>query len=314
MSIDPPDAWLVLRSAAGLGDQILPVRERFFIGRECVGIEPDQRLLIDEPTVSRVHAEIRLDPVSHQAFIVDTSSNGTRVNGRRIERAAPVPLRPGDQIVVGTTTVEFQAAPRPAATVASPRATVKDVGLVRMAMVVGDIVQYSTISEYTDAGRLTSTLDRLYGPLFQLLEAHRGTLNNFVGDAFFAIWEVDHVPDAVEQAVEFALAAATEVELLGATLGVKGPDGSPLRMGWAVAEGLVGVSTMTGKLVTVVGDATNLAFRISGLAARSGRGDVLVTESVRQGAGDRFRFDQEEEVVVKGRLAPARIYAAHWGR
>jgi class 3 adenylate cyclase len=98
---------------------------------------------------------------------------------------------------------------------------------------------------------------------------------------------------------------------LSESLRLRDPDGLPIRMGWAVVEGPVGVSTLTGRLVTVLGDATNLAFRISGLAARQGRSDVLVTGSVPAGCHGRFRFDSGEDVVVKGRTAAVRILAAH---
>jgi class 3 adenylate cyclase len=290
---------------------VWPLIDRLFIGRECAGIEPDRRLLVDEANVSRVHAELRWDAATSQAYVVDVSTNGTRVNGRRIERVSPVPLQSGDQILVGTTILEYRSSPSSPAAQVPERLTVKDVSLARMAMVVGDIVQYSTISEYTDAGRLTASLDRIYGTLFQLLVGYGGTLNNYVGDAFFAIWEIEHSPDAVGLATAFALEAAAQLRDLAGTLDIRGPDGSPVRMGWAVAQGLVGVSTMTGQLVTVLGDATNLAFRISGLAARDGRGEVLVTGDVRKVVSDRFRFEQPEEVFVKGRTAPVQIYSAH---
>lgn len=58
-----------------------------------------------------------------------------------------------------------------------------------------------------------------------------------------------------------------------------------------------------------LGDATNLAFRVSGLAGRDGRSDVLATTAVRDAVQDRFRFGSPEDVTVKGRTASERIYA-----
>ncbi|MGH9126420.1 MAG: FHA domain-containing protein [Acidimicrobiales bacterium] len=304
----------LVTDAGSAAERVYPIKDRFFIGRECAGIEPDRRLLVDDPAVSRVHAEVRWDAPSGQGYVVDTSTNGTRVNGRRIERISPVLLHSGDEILVGQTALRFQAGSVPPQRLVAEvehRATVNDVGLVRMAMVVGDIVSYSTISEQTETTTLTQELNRLYDMLFELLVTHGGTLNNYVGDAFFAIWEIDHIPDAVLRATTFALDAARAVHRVAGSIGLTSPDGSPLRMGWAVTSGLVGVSTMTGKLVTVLGDQTNVAFRLSGLAAREGRGEVIVTDEVPGLVGAAVHFDNAEEVLVKGRMTPVRIRSAH---
>ena len=58
------------------------------------------RLLVDGPDVSRNHVEIRLEPDAGRAWVIDTSTNGTRLNGVRIERAVPIPLKSGDVVVV----------------------------------------------------------------------------------------------------------------------------------------------------------------------------------------------------------------------
>ena len=143
-----------------------------------------------------------------------------------------------------------------------------------MAMVVGDILGFSTIAEHTDDRVLLENIDRLYAELRQILAQHNGTLSNYVGDAFFATWEAAATPDAVRAAVNFAVEAAETVPGIAADLDVRDPGGGPLRMGWGVASGTAAVSLMTGMLVTVLGDATNVAFRLSGIAGRDGRPDV----------------------------------------
>ena len=78
--------------------------DRLFVGRECAGVDDAHRILLgDDLAVSRNHLEIRVDPEHSRAVVVDTSSNGVRINGMRIERAVGVPLNGGDQIQVGTT-------------------------------------------------------------------------------------------------------------------------------------------------------------------------------------------------------------------
>lgn len=304
-----PLAFLVVDPGSE-AERVLPIHDRLFVGRDCPGVEPDRRLIVDDDSVSRNHFEIRLDVEQDRAYIVDTSTNGTRVNGTRIERAAPMLLRPGDRVLVGTKQLEFRSDRFLGGTGLDEKLTVKNISLTQMAMVVGDIIQYSTISEYTDSEVLMGSLERLYGEICQVLVQHKGTLNNYVGDAFFAIWELDQDPAAADHALEFALAAAQRVDEVSPTLDLRDPDGQPIRMGWAVAQGLVAVSSLTGMLVAVLGDATNLAFRLSGLAGRSGRSDVLATSAVRNATQQRFLFTESEDVTVKGRKASERIYAA----
>ena len=70
------------------GEATWPLVERLFVGRECAGVDDAHRILLsDDLAVSRNHLEIRVDPEQSRAVVVDTSSNGVRVNGIRIERA-----------------------------------------------------------------------------------------------------------------------------------------------------------------------------------------------------------------------------------
>jgi hypothetical protein len=57
--------------------------------------------------------------------------------------------------------------------------------------------------------------------------------------------------------------AAETVPQIAAGLDLHDPGGGPLRMGWGVAPGCSAVSQLTGMLVTVLGGATNVAFRLT---------------------------------------------------
>ena len=61
-------------------------------------------VMVDDPNVSRVHAEVR--PHGSSWVVSDRgSTNGTRLNGRRVTN--PEVLKSGDEIEVGTTTLGF---------------------------------------------------------------------------------------------------------------------------------------------------------------------------------------------------------------
>jgi adenylate cyclase len=289
-------------------ERAVEVKDRLYIGRECAGIDDDHRLLVDGSDVSRNHVEIRLDVGAAGAFVIDTSTNGTRLNGVRIERSAPVPLKSGDLIRVGEVELQFDSLVYRVTGQTDTRATSRRIFRSELVMVVGDVLEYSTISEQTDDSVLAASMEALYSELRVLLRLNKGTLSNVVGDAFFAVWELEHIPDAAGLAVEFACAAAQLVDQMAPGLAVAQSWSAPVRMGFGVVVGEAAVSTLAAALVSVVGDDTNVAFRLSALAGREGRPDVLVTGPVQELTADNFTFDGPVQVMVKGRSNPVTVY------
>ncbi|WP_309226630.1 MULTISPECIES: adenylate/guanylate cyclase domain-containing protein [unclassified Mycolicibacterium] len=295
-------------SAPGVPRRRVPIFGQLFVGRECPGIPPERRMVVDDPQISRNHLEVRLDAETARAFVIDTSTNGTRINGMRLERAVPMLIKSGDVICVGDLTLTFDAARFTGSSHVDPGLTRARINLSPMVMVVGDIVNYSTLSEVTDPGAIASGLNMLWGELSAILRAHRGTLNHYAGDALYAVWEPSAVPDAVALAITFALAASERVGTLGPGLPLRNPDGSPIQMGWAVVQGDAALSAMTRSVEAVIGDSTNVAFRLSGLAGRDGRAAVMVTAAVQRAARDRFMWGPSEQVMLKGRQGQETVF------
>jgi hypothetical protein len=73
-------------------------------GGAVIGRSRDCDVVLSDSNVSRRHAEIR--PAGDAWIITDLgSTNGVKVNGRQVTSA---PLKPGDDIVVGTVDVGFE--------------------------------------------------------------------------------------------------------------------------------------------------------------------------------------------------------------
>lgn len=292
--------YLVVTEPGGTNRSV-PIVDQLFVGRECAGISDERRIVINDPEISRSHLEIRLDPATDHAFVVDTSTNGTLLNGARLERAVPVPLKPGDEIRIGEVAMTF---------ISTHFNTVQtdDAGLTRtrisqsaMVMVVGDITNYSTMSQVTDSTVIAQSLNVLWRELGHILREHRGTLNHYAGDALYAVWELRTVPDAEALAIDFALAANKRVEELGPELPLRSPDGSPIHMGWGVVQGMAALAAMTRSVEAVIGDSTNVAFRLAGIAGRNGRAPVMVTSGVHAATKGRFEWGPSERLEIKGR-------------
>lgn len=292
----------------GPSKRSVPIFDQLFIGRECAGISDARRLVIDDPEMSRTHLEIRLDAASDQAFLVDTSSNGTLLNGVRLERAVLVPLASGDDIRIGEVVLTFYSERFTAVRPSAVQLTQARFSQATMVMVVGDIVTYSTISQVTDEGVVAHSLHRLWHELGGVLRDHHGTLSHYAGDALFATWDAGRFPDAAGLAVDFALEANRRVEQLAPELPLRGPDGAPIHMGWGVVQGLAAVAAMTRSADAVIGDATNVAFRLSGLAGRQGRAPVLVTSEVHRAVEQQFTWGTGESVEIKGRSGTETVF------
>jgi pSer/pThr/pTyr-binding forkhead associated (FHA) protein len=72
--------------------------------RVVIGRSKDADVQVEDPNVSRRHAEVRQEGAAYWVVDLD-STNGTEINGRRLKRAK---LRPGDTITVGSTELVFR--------------------------------------------------------------------------------------------------------------------------------------------------------------------------------------------------------------
>lgn len=76
---------------------------RFSQSEVSIGRDAACGIVFDNPGVSRLHAVITLDGDGGVLIADRQSSNGTYVNGKRVERSA---LRPGDRVEIGKFTLQ----------------------------------------------------------------------------------------------------------------------------------------------------------------------------------------------------------------
>jgi FhaA, N-terminal domain/FHA domain len=99
-------AEIVEAEGGMVGALVLPDGRRVQLGQEpaLIGRLPECAVSLSDPQVSRHHAEVRPDRGGYR--VVDLGSmNGTLVNGTRISEH---PLRDGDTIVVGATSIRYE--------------------------------------------------------------------------------------------------------------------------------------------------------------------------------------------------------------
>jgi adenylate cyclase len=167
-----------------------------------------------------------------------------------------------------------------------------------------DLRGFTPMSEKMAPERLRELLNLYFLRMSQVIHAHAGTLDKFIGDAVMAFWGAPEAdPQHAAHAVRAALAMIAAVEPLNAELAERGLP--PLRPCVGLATGLVCVGDLGSALrrsYTAVGDGVNLAARIEG-ATRVYDVPLLVADATRAAAGDLAGVEwvEVDEVAVKGR-------------
>ena len=70
-----------------------------------IGRAKSSNLVLDDPSISRLHAVVRTSPDGQWQIIDRGSINGIKVNGRAIKEAT---LRPNDEIITGAYRIRFE--------------------------------------------------------------------------------------------------------------------------------------------------------------------------------------------------------------
>jgi len=169
-----------------------------------------------------------------------------------------------------------------------------------------DIRNFTSMSESLAPEAVVEVLNTYFTEMVDLVFAHQGALDKFLGDALMAVFGVPvAVPEAASQAVACALAMhgrLQEMQAQGRTP-IQG-----MRIGINTGEAIVGNIGSDKRMdFTVIGDVVNVAARLQELAKDLGA-DTLVSEATFKAVGGRFNFLPGPAVVLRGRQESTAIY------
>lgn len=170
-----------------------------------------------------------------------------------------------------------------------------------------DVQDFTGLGESMSPEQLITTLNAYFAVVVKPIEALGGTVDQFIGDAVMATF---NLPAALEDHAAAAVGAALEIQ--HALAHRRFDDGLRLhaRVGintGTVVGGLVGAADRLA--YTVYGDTVNVAARLEPLNKQYGS-QILVSERTRELAGpDRFHFRPVGEVQIRGRRGLTGVYA-----
>jgi adenylate cyclase len=166
--------------------------ERFPIqGNSSIGRSARNLIVIDSQKVSRRHALINVQNVGEFWLIDLGSSNGTFLNGRRLHQ--PVRLCDQDQIIIGDRLFIFR---QPEEITDDYRTTfaertIREIANVPCWLLVADIENFTPLSRSLTSDRLATLIGGWVAACKEIIEAHDGMIDKYLGDGFLAYWRGD---------------------------------------------------------------------------------------------------------------------------
>jgi adenylate cyclase len=172
-----------------------------------------------------------------------------------------------------------------------------------------DLAGFTSLSERLAPPALFGSLNEYLDRMTEVIHAHEGTLDKFVGDAIVAFWNAPDVqPDHALRACRAALDSQKELQRFRDTLRMAALPDFSARIG--LNTGLVTVGFVGARKrfqYTVIGDDVNLASRLEGANKAYGT-SILISEATRNAAGDVILAREVDLLRVKGKQKPVRVY------
>jgi adenylate cyclase len=179
----------------------------------------------------------------------------------------------------------------------------------QVSILFSDLRGFTTLSEQMTPEAIAAHLNEYFDAMTTAIFAHRGMINDFVGDAVMAVFgaPVDD-PEHAWNAVQSAVAMDRALEALNQRWQAAGLPN--LRMGIGIHTGSVFAGNVGGReriKYTVIGDPVNVASRVEGLNKDLGT-TMLITEETLAEVSDRVRVRDFGPVAVKGRVEKVRVF------
>ena len=296
--------------------QRLPIIDKIFIGRSCKGVDPQKRILVLNAQVSRDHAVISRRGKALK--IKDLSKNGTWINGIRLAAGASCDL--ADQDIISIGGVSFQVIASTDVSVVRDRATLTDGTMVTptevvVTNVVADVRGFSAFSQAHASSDVYALMKEIFDAFNIIVYKFKGTIKDYAGDAVYAFWD-HHVEPIKGQAVlacQSAIEQTQTIDQIRARLSGKNTAADNLQMGWGITTGKVTLSHYGSRAadLALVGDCTNLAFRLSGMANKELTEKIVICSQTAALVRDDLVLKDLGTISVKGRKGKEHVFALH---
>lgn len=182
--------------------------------------------------------------------------------------------------------------------------------LREVAIFFSDICGFTSMSEKMNPAEIVEMLNSYFTEMTDIVFAHGGTLNKYIGDAIMAIYGA---PLPMENPSEMALKASLEMrrvlEEFNKTRVAEGKPPVHIGMGLHRGKVLVGnIGSPRQMEYTVIGDAVNVCSRIEGLT-RDFDTDLLISDDLYNDVAGLVEVETHDPVAVKGKSGKVVVHS-----
>ena len=176
-----------------------------------------------------------------------------------------------------------------------------------LTVLMSDLRGYTRFAELGEAEHVMAVLNDVLGRMTDVIIAHGGTINEFIGDAIFAIFgaPIAHF-DHAERAAAAAIAMQRSMASVNEAHAKRGLPRFEMGIGINTGEAVVGsIGSEQRAKYAVVGAAVNLAARVEGCTVG---GQILLSPSTYACVRDLVEVGEPLSVEVKGVAEPLLLY------
>lgn len=183
--------------------------------------------------------------------------------------------------------------------------------LQTITVLFADIRGFTRISEHASPEKIVLLLNRYFSAMTDIIFAHGGTLDKYLGDGLMALFGAPTVtPKDAANAIATAVAMQRRMLSINDELREEGFPEIGIGIGLHTGEVTVGyIGSERRSEYTAIGDAVNTASR---LESNAKAGEILVSEVTAKAAHSRYQLAPRDPISVKNREQPVPLFEVEW--
>jgi len=168
------------------------------------------------------------------------------------------------------------------------------------------------MSQTEESHQVYEVMKEIIQTFCAIVHDHKGTIKDYSGDAVYAFWEhgSEFCKEQALAACRTALKQAQAVNQIRTKLSGLNEAAKSLRLGWGITTGKVTMSHYGWRVtdLTLVGDCTNAAFRLSGIANKDLPSEIVMCSETAGLVGDILPMADLGFVSLRGRSGQEHVY------
>src|SRR5499427_4907508 len=174
-----------------------------------------------------------------------------------------------------------------------------------------DIRGFTRISEHAPPEKIVQLLNRYFSAMTDIIFAHGGTLDKYLGDGLMALFGAPTVtPKDAANAMAAAVAMQRRMLSINDELQAEGYPEIGIGIGLHTGEVIVGyIGSERRSEYTAIGDTVNTASR---LESNAKGGEILVSEATANAAQTSYQLLPRDPISVKNREQPVPLFEVDW--